>query len=74
MKEITDQEKRRKILTKIIQDLSKTNKDMYYNSTSDTSNEIKKYIEDKNDLSKNELDLVGDMTARDISLILSINS
>jgi len=74
MNDKTEQEKRRKVLTKIIKDLTEDNIDMYYNSTSDTSNLIKDYIEKKKNLSKDELDLVQDMSARDISLLLSINS
>ena len=74
MNDTTEQEKRRKVLTKIIKDLTEDNIDMYYNSTSDTSNLIKDYIDKKKNLSKDELDLVQDMSQRDISLLLSINS
>lgn len=72
MKEVTDQDRKRKVITKIIQELSKTNIDMYYNSTSDTSNAIEDFIKEGRYLNKNEIDLVKDMTAREISLLLSL--
>ena len=74
MNDTTEHDKKRKVLTKIIKDLTQDNIDMYYNSTSDTSNLIKDYIDKKKNLSKDELELVQDMSARDISILLSINS
>ena len=38
MNDTTEHDKKRKVLTKIIKDLTQDNIDMYYNSTSDTSN------------------------------------
>lgn len=72
--EKTQRVKQKEIINKIIKILAKDNMQMYYNSHSDIANEIVNYIKSKNELNKNELELISQLSATDISIILSLNS
>lgn len=74
MKEIRNSDRQREVVRKIIKDLTQEHMDMYYNSTSDTANEIYKYIQNGEKLNQEEKELVGGLSARDISLLLSLNT
>jgi hypothetical protein len=72
--EKTEKELQKEILYKLIKEISKENMDMYYSSHSDMANEIEIAVEENNYLTRKDLDLIRDLKATEISIMLSLNS
>lgn len=72
--EKTEKELQKEILYKMIKEISKNNMDMYYSSHSDMANEIEIAVKENQYLTRKELDVIRDLKATDISIMLSLNS
>lgn len=68
---IVDQKK--KIITKIVEELTKTNPDLYYTDTSTVAGHVVDFVQDKK-LKQEEFELLKDMDFRDIAILMSFTS
>lgn len=66
-------EKQRKLLQRLVEDLSKSNFDFYYQSTTQIAAQLKKYINGDAKLSAEERALLEPLTQRDIEIRLSLH-
>ena len=68
-----DAERQRAILQRLVEELSATSPDLYYQSTSAIAAQIKGFIDEGAKLSVEERDLLKPLTQRDIEQRLSIH-
>lgn len=68
-----ESEKRRKLLEKLLGDVSKDAPDLYYRSTSEISQILLQHIDQTARLHPEERDLLKGLDARDIAMILSLH-
>lgn len=68
-----DADKKRKVINKVVQKLSDENPNFYYTNSSEIANLVKEEF-DNNNLNKDELDLVKDLSAEDIHILLSFKN
>lgn len=66
-------DKKKEIINRIVQELSKTQPDLYYTDTSTVASIVKDYIHDKK-LPNDQFELVKDMDFRDIAILMSFTS
>ena len=68
-----DAEKRKKILDRMVRDLSAGHPDLYYQPTSQIAGYLMGHIDKGTDLIKDERDLLSGLSQRDIEVLLSLN-
>lgn len=68
-----DAQKRRKLLERLLGDVSRDAPDLYYRSTSEIGQALLRHIEDTARLHPEERDLLKGLDARDIAMILSLH-
>ncbi|MEP3048649.1 MAG: hypothetical protein ABJL55_15035 [Roseibium sp.] len=68
-----DAEKRKKLITRLLDDLSQTNPDLYYQPTSQVALQIKQHIESDARLHVEEKNLLVNLSQRDIEVLLSLH-
>lgn len=64
----------KEIVTEVINALNESHPSFYYLSTVEIAGEVKTYINESGKLSREKLDLVKDLTQRDIQMLLSLHS
>lgn len=64
----------KQVITKIVSHLSKMGNDIYYISTNDLCHEIKREINEKNILSKDDIELVSNLGTNEIKSLLTCSS
>lgn len=64
-------EKQKQLLTRLVQDLSQSHPDLYYQPTSQIALLLKKHIDSKTGLNVDEKSLMSGLSRRDIEVILS---
>lgn len=69
-----DSEKQRKLLERLVQDLSREHADFYYQSTMDIAFQLQKFIRSGAKLNQDERALLDRLTPQDIQLRLSLHS
>lgn len=65
--------RQKEIIDKVIAQLHKLHPSFYYLSTIEVAAEIKKYTHEPNNLSLEELELVDNLSRRDIQILLSMH-
>lgn len=68
-----DSEKQKKLLERLVAELSQSNFDLYYQPTSQIARELKDYIENDAELFAEERELLSHLSVRDIEVILSLH-
>lgn len=68
-----DAEKRRKLLDRMVAEVSRANPDLYYRSTSEVAVEIRRHIAEDAALNSAERELLEGLSAEDIQMILSLH-
>lgn len=68
-----DAEKRKRLIIRLLEDLSRSNGDLYYRPTSEIALQIRKYIETEADLHHEEKVLLEPLDQRDIEVLLSLH-
>lgn len=68
-----DGEKQKRLLTKLLSDLSATDSDLYYKSTNEIAVEIRNYIDDGAKLMAEDKALLDRLSQRDIEVLLSLH-
>jgi len=66
--------KQKRIIENVVQTLSKSDPQLYYLSTIELAAQIQNHISEHRALSKDDYDLVKDLSRRDIQLILSLHN
>ena len=66
-------QKQRKLLQRLVEVLSKTNPDLYYQPTSLIARQVKTHIEAGENLINEERELLQSLTQRDIEVLLSLH-
>ena len=66
-------EKKKRVLQRLVGDLSQRDPDLYYRSTATVAAQIEGYIAKDAPLNGEEKSLMADLTRRDIEVILSLN-
>ena len=66
-------EKRKKLITRIVSELSQSDPDLYYRSTSEISRQIETYTKEGNQLNADEIELLEGLGYRDIQALLSLH-
>lgn len=66
--------KRRKILLRMVEELSANRHDYYYEPTVEIARALKHQIDGGINLTQNEMELLKSLSERDIQVILSLNS
>lgn len=66
-------EKRKKLIERLLQELSRSNPDLYYQPTSEIALQIEKHIDSDAGLSHEEKLLLEPLTHRDIEVLLSLH-
>ena len=69
----TDAERQKVILTRMVEELSREQPDLYYQSTSQIAQTIQARVAEGKTLNGDERKLMDGLTARDISVILSLH-
>lgn len=67
-------QKQRKLLQRLVEDLSKTSPELYYQSTSQIARELVQHIENGKSLSHEERELLSTLDQRGIEMLLSLHS
>ncbi|QDG79054.1 hypothetical protein [Labrenzia sp. PHM005] len=68
-----DAEKRRKLITRLLDDLSKENPDLYYQPTSEVAVQIMAHLESDPNLHVEEKALLAPLSQHDIEVLLSMH-
>ncbi len=68
-----ESEKRKRLLGKLLEELSRTEADLYYRSTSEIAAFLKKHIEGGTGLLAEEKSLLERLSRRDIEVLLSLH-
>ncbi|MEM8812019.1 MAG: hypothetical protein AAGF59_05320 [Pseudomonadota bacterium] len=68
-----DSEKRKKLIQRLLAELSRTQPDLYYQPTSEIARQIKNYIDGDANLIVDERSLLETLSQRDIEVILSLH-
>lgn len=68
-----DAEKQKKLLQRIVSDLSHSSPQFYYMATSEVARLIHKHIQDASNFNAEERKLLEPLSARDIEVVLSLN-
>lgn len=68
-----DSEKRKKLLQRLVEELSKKDFDFYYRSTADIAALIQQYIKGDAKLNADEHALLAGLSQRDIEVLLSLH-
>lgn len=68
-----DGEKKRRLLERLVGELSHANPDLYYRSTDVIASEVQAYAQGPAGLINEEKDLLRDLTTRDIAVLLSLH-
>ena len=66
-------EKRKKLLQRLVEELSREDTDLYYKPTAEIAFIIKSYIDDKTKLSVEERKLLEPLSQHDIQVVLSLH-
>ncbi|EFO30390.1 conserved hypothetical protein [Roseibium sp. TrichSKD4] len=69
-----DREKQRKLLERLVAELSRDHFDLYYQSTSEIAFLLESYIQGNAKLTQDERALLAPLTRRDIEIKLSLHS
>lgn len=69
-----DAEKRRKLLQRMVEELSKSRPDFYYQPTSEIARSLKGLVDRGDGLTQDEVDLLKPLSERDIQVVLSLHS
>ncbi len=69
-----DAEKRRKLLQRMVEELSKSHPDFYYLPTSEIARSLKGLVDSGDGLTQDEVDLLKPLSERDIQVVLSLHS
>lgn len=69
-----DAEKQKKLINKLVSDLSHSDPQLYYRPTIEIAMYLEKYIAGDNDLNADEIILLKKLSHRDIQTILSLQS
>ncbi|MEM9332602.1 MAG: hypothetical protein AAGA53_14835 [Pseudomonadota bacterium] len=69
----TDAEKQKVILRRLVDDLNKTNPDLYYQTTSQIARLVQQRIADRSALNADEHKLMVRLSSRDIEILLSLH-
>lgn len=72
-REDLDSEKRKKLLQRLVSDLSRSNSDLYYQSASEIARQIRSHIRDGAGLNADERALMEPLGQRDIEVLLSLH-
>ncbi|CUI36701.1 hypothetical protein [Cognatishimia activa] len=67
-------QKQKKLLERLVGELSKTSPDLYYQSTSQIARQIRQYIVNGAGLNQDERELMTSLEQRDIEVLLSLHS
>ena len=67
-------QKQKKLLERLVGELSKVNPDLYYQPTSQIARQLKQYIDGEAKLYQEERELMEPLGQRDIELLLSLHS
>jgi hypothetical protein len=65
--------KQREIVARIVAQLNDSHPNFYYLPTTDIAHEISLYIQGKGNLKHDDVELVKDLSARDIQIMLSFH-
>lgn len=68
-----DAEKQKALLERMVAELSRENPDLYYRSTSDIAQEIRRHVDEGAQLNADERALLAPLTPKDIQVILSLH-
>lgn len=68
----TDAERRKVLLHRLLSELSQTNPEMYYQSTSQVSRLLKDHISDGKSLNGDDRKLMEPLSCRDLEILLSL--
>ncbi|WP_306149960.1 MULTISPECIES: hypothetical protein [unclassified Roseibium] len=68
-----DAEKRKKLITRLLEDLSRSNPDLYYQPTSQIALQIKQQVDAGTNLNNDDRALLSPLTLRDIEVLLSLH-
>jgi hypothetical protein len=68
-----DAEKRKKLITRLLEDLSRSNPDLYYQPTSQIALQIKQQVDEGTNLNNDDRALLSPLTLRDIGVLLSLH-
>lgn len=68
-----DAEKRKKLITRLLDVLSKENPDLYYQPTSEVALQIMAHVENDPDLHVEEKALLAPLSQHDIEVLLSLH-
>jgi len=68
-----DAERRKEVLTRMLQELSAEDPGLYYRATSDIAAQIRARIDDSKALNGEERSLLAPLTRRDIAVLLSLH-
>ena len=66
-------EKRKKLLRRLLEELSREHADFYYKPTAEIAFILKNYIDDKTKLSVEEKNLLEPLSEHDIQVVLSLH-
>lgn len=69
-----DREKQRKLLERLVAELSQDHFDLYYQSTSEIAFLLENYIQNKASLTQDERALLAPLSRRDVEIRLSLHS
>ncbi len=67
-------QKQRKLLQRLVEELSKTNPELYYQPTSQIARQLKIHIDAGGNLIHEERELLQVLSQRDIEVLLSLHS
>ncbi len=73
MKEELLSDQKKKVIDKIISELSQSDPQLYYTDSSSVASIVKDYIDDKK-LERGHYEMVKDMSAHDIQMLMSFKS
>ncbi|MEM7461669.1 MAG: hypothetical protein AAF362_03215 [Pseudomonadota bacterium] len=68
-----DAEKRKKLIARIVKELSRENIDLYYQSTSAIARLVKQHVDSGSNLSADDKSLLETLDQRDIEVLLSLH-
>ncbi len=71
--EETTAEKQKKLLQRLVEELSRENADLYYQPTTEIAFVLKNHIDDRTKLSAEERKLLKPLSRYDIQLLLSLH-
>ncbi|MEM7058520.1 MAG: hypothetical protein AAF557_13075 [Pseudomonadota bacterium] len=68
-----DSEKQKRLLERMIAEVSRSHADLYYQPTAEIARHIRKYIDDTAELNANERELLANLSVHDIRVLLSLH-